>query len=269
MARKQRLLDTLSQYVEYDNQSSFKNRQYRRFVLNKIIDDFYEIRRVPAHWHALTTEHIQRLVKHWRKKGMKDATIMNYLVSLRYFLNKINHEMTGIDNQSLELSKSRKPPKPTIDGEIILEKIQEPIAFLLFSLQIKFGLTLREAMHLTPNIHIDGNTLWVTRELSINHKDRVVPIVTQQQQEILAKLNKITGQNQSLAKQFGVRHTTLAYRFALSAFNLSTRISYRYLYAKARFAELCLQDNKIYSRKRVIQEMGINKTSTVWTTIHE
>ena len=100
MSRKKRLLDTLSQYGEYDNQGSFKNRQYRRFVLNKIIDDFYEIRRAPIHWHALTTEHIQLLVKHWQINGMKDATIMNYLVGLRYFLNKINHEMVGIDNQS-------------------------------------------------------------------------------------------------------------------------------------------------------------------------
>ena len=269
MARKQRLLDTLSQYIERDNHGSFKSRQYRRFVLNKIIDDLYAIRRVPAHWHALTTEHIQLLVEYWRGNGMKDATIMNYLIALRYLLNKINHEIAGIDNQSLGLSKSRQSLKPAINGEVILEKIQEPIAFLLFSLQIKFGLTLREAMYFTPGIHIDGNTLWITRELSINHKDRIVPIVTAQQQEIIGKLNQITGQNQSLAKRFGIRHVTLAYRFALSGFNLSTRISYRYLYAKSRFAELCVHHNKIDSRKMVIQEMGINKTSSIWKTIHE
>lgn len=200
---------------------------------------------------------------------MEDATIMNYLIALRYFLNKINHAIAGVDNQSLGLSKARQSPRPIIDGEIILEKIQEPIAFLFFALQIKFGLTVREAMYLTPGIHIDGNTLWITRELSINHQDRMVPIVTMQQQEIIEKLNQITGQNQSLAKRFGIRHATLAYRFALSAFNLSTRISYRYLYAKSRFVELCLQHNKIDSRKMVIQEMGINKTSSIWRTIHE
>ena len=269
MARKKQLIDTLNQYLCHDNFGSFTRRKYRLFIMNKIIDDFYNTRMVPPHWYALTTSHVQRLVHYWQENGIGDLTIMNYLGVLRYFIFKINHTVVGIDNASLELMQAKKTRKPIMDGDDILAQMKEPIAHILFALQIKFGLTLHEALHITPGIHIDARVIWITRELSVNHKDRVVPIITDQQKNILEQLNYLTGLNQNLIARFGGRHAHLAYRKSMSALKLSTLISYRYLYAQARFKDLCLQHNAIDSRHIVIQETSFSKTSPIWRTIHE
>ncbi len=150
MSRKKILIETVEQYLIRDNQSTLTNRQYRYYVLLKIIDDFYLTKTVPVSWYALTTLHVHSLLQVWRNKNLKDSTMMNYLVCLRYFLKKISHEVPGIDNQSLGLSKKRNDIKPAVNSETILTAIKEPIAFLLLGLQIRFGLTLQEAMHLVP-----------------------------------------------------------------------------------------------------------------------
>ena len=41
MTRKSKLIQTIGQYLDYDNKGTYKQRQLRRFVLNKIIEDFY------------------------------------------------------------------------------------------------------------------------------------------------------------------------------------------------------------------------------------
>ena len=128
-------------------------------------------------------------------------------------------------------------------------------------MQIKFGLTLNEALHVIPGIHFDDDSLWVTREISVNHQDRILPILTDQQHDILAKLRGLTGHNNSLIMQFGERNSRLAYQFALSSLNLSTRIGYRYLYAKARFDVLCRLHDNSESKKIIVKEMSIHNTS--------
>ena len=235
----------------------------------KIIDAFYELRMVPAHWHVLTTKNVTMIVEHWKKNGLKNTTIMNYLVALRYFLNKINHDVPNIDNTSLSLTKNKKTLKPLIDGDEYLNKIKEPIAYLLFAMQIKFGLTLNEALHIIPGVHFDDDSLWVTREISVNHQDRILPMVTSQQYDILAKLCLLTGKNSSLIMRFGEHNVRLAYRLALSTLHLSTRIGYRYLYAKSRFDVLCHLHDNSESRKIIIREMSINNTSAIWKIIYE
>lgn len=269
MARKQQLLDVIDQHLKFDNHGSLKTRQYRLFALMKIINAFYELRMVPANWHVLTTRNVTILVEHWKKNGLKNTTIMNYLVALRYFLNKINHDVPNIDNVSLSLTKNQKISKPFVDGDEYLSKIKEPIAYLLFALQIKFGLTLNEALHIIPGIHFDEDSLWVTREISVNHQDRILPMVTAQQHDILAALRLLTGQNNSLIMRFGEHNVRLAYRLALSTLHLSTRIGYRYLYAKARFDVLCRLHDNSESRKIIIKEMSINNTSAIWKIIYE
>lgn len=269
MTRKNRLLDTLTQYLDYDNCGSFTARQYRRGILNRIVRDFYNTRMVPPHWHALNAEHVKCLVEYWKKIGLNDLTIMNYLASLRYFTMKINHDISGIDNQSLGLMRLKPAQKIIFDGDKVLAEIQAPIARILFSLQIKVGLTLNEALNITPNIHIHSDSFWITRELSVNHQDRFVPIETHHQKEIIQTLNQMTGGNQSLAIKLGSKQARSAYRLALSALQLSTRISYRYLYVYNRFHDLCLYNNKIDSRYIVTKETGFNITSPIWKIIYE
>ncbi|KTC94884.1 hypothetical protein [Legionella feeleii] len=269
MSRKQKLTKTMVQYLKQDNQGSLNTRQVRLFAMNRIINDLFVARTAPITWYALTTEHIKKLVNYWHDKGLKAATIMNYLVCLRYFLNKINHTIEGIDNQSLRLVKLRNNKRPEIHSDTVLSAINEPIAYLLFALQAKFGLTLLESMFLVPAIHIHENELWITREISTNRKDRLIPIISEEQQTIISRLVTLTDYKKSLHQQFGEHHLRLAYKFALSTLKLPTQVNYRYLYAKSRFDNLCINHSRQEAKKIVIKETNINKTSPLWSTIHE
>jgi hypothetical protein len=269
MSRKQTLINTVKQHLERDNQGLLKTRQHRLFAMTRIVHDLFSTGIVPQNWHLLKTKDIHALVAFWQKKGLKAATIMNYLIHFRYFLNKINHPLDNIDNQSLNLSKIRNPVKPTINEDALLQAINEPIAYVLFALQVKFGLTLLEAMRLKPDVHVLENELWVTREISTNHKDRLIPIISEEQKTLLIQFNTVTEGNKCLEEQFGDRHLRLAYKFALSTLQLPTNLNYRYVYAKARFTQLHKSQSKREAKSMVFEETHINKTNPLWTNIHE
>ena len=137
MSRKKNLIKSIDQYLDYNNQGSYKQRQLRRFVLIKIIEDFYCLRCVPPTWYAVTVDHVKQLILHWQNNGLKNPTIMNYLIYLRSFFKMLNHPIENIDNKSLGLTKSHNTSKPRIDRGKVLNELQNPIAKILFGMGLK------------------------------------------------------------------------------------------------------------------------------------
>lgn len=268
MSIKDKLTSSIIQILGRDNRDSSKTRQRRMITMRRIVRDLFAMRIVPQNWHMLKTEDIQALVRLWQKNHLKNSTIMNYLVDLRYYLNRINHHPGNIDNKSLNLSKSRNHVKPAINEQMLLDAVSEPIAWLLLALQSRFGLTFLEAININPAIHIRDNELWITREISTNRKDRLVPVISEEQQAILLKLKNMTA-GDSLFQQFGERHLRLAFKFALSSLQLPTNLNYRYLYVKTRFAQLCRETGKKEARAKVISETHINNTNPLWKNLYE
>jgi len=268
MSRKTTLINTVNQHLKYNNQGAYKQRQLRYFVLHKIIEDFYCLRNVPASWYALDTEKVTRLVAFWKKSGLKNATIMNYLVCFRAFLKTIGHSIDGIDNASLQLTKSRLNKKPIIDRDVVLAQLNDPIAALQFALQSHFGLTRFEAIQLVPNIHIKEDSLLITREISSNSKDRAIPIQSSIQKEIIASIYKHVTLSKSLKECLGETHLKLVYHYVLKQAGLSTNIQYRYLYAKNRLQELNDFPKKLATNV-IKEEMSISAASTFWSYHYE
>lgn len=269
MTRKEKLTENIINVLGNDNQGSPGTRQYRIFTMIRIVHDLFAIRIILQNWHMLGTEDVHALVKFWKKKNLKNSTMMNYLVALRYFLKRINHRIDNIENSNLYLSKPRNNIRPVVDENALLDAISEPLAWLLFALQSRFGLTFLEAMYIKPAIHIRDNGLWITREISTNNKDRLIPVISREQQAILEKLNTLISGNRSLSEQFGERHLRLAWKFALSTLQLPTNMNYRYLYARARLAQLCRETSKKEARVIVISETGITNTSPLWKNLYE
>ncbi len=269
MSRKEQLINSIIQIPGKDNQGSSRTRQHRISTMTRIVHDLFAIRIVPGNWHMLSSENIHALVHFWKKKSLNNATIMNYLVDLRYFLKRINHPLNHIENKDLNLSKPRNTIKPVIDADILLKVISEPIAWLLFALQARFGLTFLESIHVNPAIHIRNNELWITREISTIHKDRLIPVISAEQHVILDKLKIMIPGNNNLCAQFGEQHLRLAWKFTLSTLKLPTHLNYRYVYATTRFTQLCTISSKKEAREIVIRETGITNTSLLWKNLYE
>ena len=272
MSRKKQLLIKAQQILTNDNRNSLSTRKHRLFSMKRVIDGLFVIRIVPATWYGVQTKHIHELVRYWHSQQLKSSTIMNYLVDLRYFLELINHPLDLIDNKSLKLFKPRNDQKPQLNQKLVLSQIKEPLAYLQLSLQMHFGLTYHEAINLVPSIHVspDGQAVWITREISTNHKDRIVPLYLAAQHQLITQLRELTdGGKQSLTQSFGASHLRLAYNFALSTLQISTQINYRYLYAKSRFKHLLHVYPAHEAKKIIISETHINQTSTIWKSINE
>ena len=267
--RKSQLRQQVDNHLRHDHTGSYREKKHRYFVLHKIVRDLYHIECVPGKWHALTVEHVQRLVAHWKSNKLKPSTIMKYMTVLRRFLQKIDHTIHGIDNQRLEII-NRKQPSKTIHRHIdILAKFSSPIASLLFEFQMHFGLTLSEAMRLVPDIHIQENHVWVTRDIATNSQDRLIPIRNEQQKRNIDSFLKMCQSNKSLILTLGYHHVRESYSTQLKLLGLAPSKTYRYLYARALHQELSPILPNYLVTQTIMREMGIQTRMTLWSYLNE
>lgn len=248
---------------------SYRARKHRYFVLHKIIRDLYHIDFVPVKWHAITQKHIQKLVLYWQSKQIQPSTIMKYMTVFRGFLQKIDHKLTSIENHSLGITQSKKSRDFIDISESISDKFSSPTAKLLFAFQAFFGLTLSEAMRLVPDIHIQENNLWITREIASSSYDRFIPIRNHDQIKIIQLFQSLCRQDQNLISTFGYHHVRESYSLQLTSLGLTSSKTYRYLYARMVHKELTNSLSNYLVCQTIMREMGIQSRMTLWSYLNE
>ncbi len=251
------------------NQGSYREKKYRRYVVLKMINDLFVIGKVPPTWKAINSTHIQLLVNHWYKQKIKSSTMMNYMTVIRKFLLVMDNCTANIDNQSLGIIVN-KPTKKSV--KITLEKwqkIDDPFAKLLLNLQIHFGLTLSEAIRLTPGIHVWEKTLWLTREITFNSMDRIVPIRFELQADILSEFKSITKNQHTLIKLYGYRALCFAWSKALKSLRIPVKKSCRYLYAQFIYEQLTPTYRNDELTSLLMDEMGLKSRTAIWNYLNK
>ena len=252
-----------------DNRGSHRDKKYRHFVVHKVIHDLFKLERLPAKWYGLTQEHIQALVLHWKKKKTKPTTMMKYMTVVRYFLKSIGHTIDGIDNQSLGIIRIKPQTKQTPKLDDILQKITHPIARIIFQLQSGFGLTFSEATRIIPELHIREHSIWITRNIAFNHRDRVIPIRDQNQLDILLSFASITERHLNLISAHGYHAILHIYSTSMKKAGFSSLKSYRYLYAKHLHQHLLQSFSNHEAGEMIMREMGLKSRTTLWGYLHE
>lgn len=106
--RKYSLRQTANQFLKLGNQGSHKVKKQRAYVIRKMIDDLYTIGDIPSSWKGIQSHHIHQLVVHWKKSKIRTSTIMNHMTIVRHYLTSIDCTIPNIDNQFLQLNKTRK-----------------------------------------------------------------------------------------------------------------------------------------------------------------
>jgi hypothetical protein len=267
--RKQSLRQTANRYLKTDNRGSFKDKQHRAFVINKMIDDLFAAGDVPSSWSALKTTHFQKLIQLWQKKKVNPATMMDHMTTIRRFLISIECPLPGIDNKSLGLVRQRKFSKVKKLQADLWIAMSEAVARLIMSMQTQFGLTFNEAINLTPDIHVKENMLWITRDITFNSEDRTIPLRNELQKMVLDELMKHTQGYQSLVQIHGYHTIRRRWHEALKSQKLSTNKTYRYLYAQYLIKELTPALGNYHTCWLIRDEMGIKSRNTLWFYLHE
>lgn len=267
--RKYSLRQTANQYLKLSNQGSYKIKKQRAYVIRKMIDDLYIIGDVPSSWKNLQTRHIYQLIAHWKNSKIRASTMMNHMTVVRQYLSSINCLIPNIDNKSLQLHKS-------IQKRIKKLKIQHdhwqswdnPIPRLIMALQTEFGLTFQEAIYIKPEINIQSDSIWITRNIAFNSLDRTIPIRFEMQKTILDDIKKMTN-GLSIAEFNEYEDTKLTWRKALKKRDLPMNKAYRYLYAKKLVQYLLPILGRYKSYWIIRDEMGIQSRDTLWRYLSE
>jgi len=267
--RKQSLRQIANHYFIENNCGSSRDKQYRRFVIQKMIGDLFLLGETPPNWHSLTAAHLQKLIEYWLKKRIKPSTLMNYMTIIRNFLSYIGHHLANIDNNNLGLPSKKIINKPTKISADLWQTINDPIARVLFGLQIHFGLTLSEAMRLLPGVHIQDQELLLTREMTFNSQDRKIPFRSDIQSTVINQFNALTQGNQSLIVSHGYRAVCFSWQRTVKALRLPSKKSYRYLYAQQLHAQLSSQLQHYRLSLLIMDEMGLKSRTSLWSYLHE
>ncbi|HBD7396233.1 phage integrase N-terminal domain-containing protein [Legionella longbeachae] len=266
--RQYSLRQTANRYFQLDNRGSYQEKKKRTYVIHKMIDALFCMGNVPTSWQALKSEHIHMLVEYWKKQHVKDATIMRYMTIIRNYLHDINCQIPNIDNKSLQLHRI-KPKYQRLKWQCDLwESFSNMTPRIIMALQTQFGLTFSEAIHIKTGIHIKEHKLSLTREITFNSLDRMIPIRNEIQKNILSDLEKLTNR-QSLVQFFSYKRVKLDWNQALIELGIPLKKSWRYLYARQMYQYLLpLLGN--YQTCLVLQdELGIKSRNTLWAYLHE
>lgn len=266
--RKYSLRQTANRYLKMDHRGSFKDKQHRAFVIHKMIDDLFVIGQVPVSWQTLEKHHIEQLVQHWQKRGINPATIMRYMAIIRKYLNNIGCQIADINNQSLQLARPKKRKRKIDIQPNIWELMQSNIPRLIMALQTQFGLNFSETIHFQPAIHIKEHGILITREITFNSEDRMIPFRNTLQHEILAELCQLT-KNQSIYEIHSYDNIRTAWRNELTIHHLPTNKSWRYLYAKQLYQTLYPLFGNYQTCWLIREEMGIKSRNTLWLYLNE
>ncbi|MDF1647053.1 MAG: integrase domain-containing protein [Legionellaceae bacterium] len=261
--RTQSLRQAANLFLRQDRRGKYQDRKHRAYVIHKVIHDLYAIKKVPPSWQALTTDHIQNLVGYWKKQHINPTTIMRYMTIIRGFLPYVNCHLEHIDNKSLQLMRRYKHNKKIIPKNI-WQTIPDADVRLIMALQIEFGLTFSEAIHIQPFVHVRDKHIWVTREIAFNAMDRTVPILTTAQKELLSQLNAITDAEKNLTELMGYDLIRIKWRQTMTTLRLPSRKSLRYLYAQQRFQNLLATKGHYKTFVMIKDEMGIKSRNTLW-----
>lgn len=265
--RKHSLRQTANVYLQTDNRGTMDEKKRRRQVIHNMIDDLFLIGDVPAKWQSLTADHLKKLIRLWHKRKIQPTTMMKHMTIIRKFLTSINHPLTNIDNQSLNIKRKPSRSKKLKVSHEYSQRITNQIGRLLFNLQIHFGLTLSEAMRLMPDVHIQQYALWITREIAFNSCDRFVPFRTETQYQILSELHSIT-KDQNLSAAIGEKEIHLAWRKTMKELKLPSSRTYRYLYAQHLNHSLVNILNHYRLSLLIMDEMGLKSRTTLWRYLY-
>lgn len=264
MMRKSQLRRTADNHLDSNRRSPYRTRLHCRYVIHKMIDSLFVIGDVPPKWHALTQSQVQKLVVYWLQKNITPSTIMKYMTAIRQLLYFLGYDLPDIDNRSLGLCREKLLRKNNSIPFDILDKLSDPIAHVLLGMQLHYGLTLSESMRFCPKMSTRSESLWITRDIASNSKDRFIPIRSIHQTRLLEKLFVLIGPAGNLISAQGYDVIRHAYRNSMKQLQLPTRKTYRYMYAQMLYAQLSPTLCKPDLMSLIQHEMGLQSQVTLW-----
>jgi len=191
---------------------------------------------------SLKPKHIEALLGRWREQELTTGTIKNRMASIRWWANKVDkrnvvarsNEHYGIPDRRFVTNESKAK---TVTQEQ-LEKVRDEHVRMSLELQQAFGLRREEAMKIRPCIADQGDHLHLQHSWTKGGRERIVPIRTEQQREVLDRAHRLAGRGSLIPGNRNYVQQMRIYEGNTRRAGLHHMHGLRHAYAQNRYEQL-------------------------------
>jgi hypothetical protein len=249
-------------------------RAYNR-VIRSMIKDLYRLGK-PFHSIKETRPDIfVELVAYWRTKNLKISTMSNRIAILRKYLAQVQHAIQPPNNKALGLVYTKKNDvTDTPVCKAFVNEVDNKLVKIILRLQIYFGLTRNEAIQFDiTSVDSEQQYLIIRKKYAHNSIDRLIPIYSFGQKDILQQLQVLLGNAYRLADLVDTRIIYYLYYGELGLGGYKTHAPFRKLYINTRYQSLAQinANSDITILKQIAKEMGLSDIRQVkkWIKYNE
>tara|TARA_E500000305_G_scaffold108525_1_gene111116 strand:+ start:9911 stop:10771 length:861 start_codon:yes stop_codon:yes gene_type:complete len=232
----------LRQLVKRSKEGAFGTRAAREDVLLQAARALHDMGYRKMKPQSLKPKHIEALVARWQQQGLSSGTMKNRMAHLRWWASAINKAPVvarenahyGIDNRRFVTGEDKGR---TLDADK-LAQVRDPHIRMSLRLQAAFGLRREEAMKFSPSYADRGEYLALKASWTKGGKARTIPIITQEQREILNQAHHLAGRGSLIPVNKNYVQQLRTYERATARAGLDKNHGLRHSYAQKRYAEL-------------------------------
>jgi hypothetical protein len=232
----------LKQICRQCREGSYATQVNRERMLTLVANELHELGYRGMSAQSLKPKHIEALVKHWFDQELSIGTIKNRMAVIRWWSQKVNkqnvvarsNEHYGIPDRRF-ISNESKAKSVTQEQ---LEKVKDEYVRMSLELQQAFGLRREEAMKFQPSFADRGDHLVLKASWTKGGRERVIPIRTEGQREVLDRARRLAGLGSLIPSNRNYVHQMRVYEGNTRRAGLSHMHGLRHAYAQNRYEEL-------------------------------
>jgi integrase len=237
-----RLNYQLKQLCKHNRDGSYGTQVQRQRVLTLIANQLHELGYQQMHAKSLKPKHVEALTAMWLDSGVAAGTMKNRMAAIRWWAAKVNkRNVVACSNDHYGLPRrqyANGANKATALKEHRLQKIADPCVRLSLELQQAFGLRREEAIKIRPELADRGDTLWLKASWTKGGRERLIPIRTEAQREIMERAKDLAGKGSLIPGHKTYVQQLRLYEGQCIRAGLSRMHGLRHAYAQQRYEEL-------------------------------
>jgi integrase len=232
----------LKQLCRHCREGSHATQAKRERMLTLIGNQLHELGYRGMVARSLKSKHIEALLVRWREQELTTGTIKNRMATIRWWANKVDkrnvvarsNEHYGIPDRRFVTNESKAK---TVTREQ-LERVRDEHVRMSLELQQAFGLRREEAMKIRPTIADQGDHLFLQGSWTKGGRERIVPIRTEQQREVLNRAHLLAGRGSLIPSNRNYVQQMRVYEGNTRRAGLHHMHGLRHAYAQNRYKEL-------------------------------
>jgi site-specific recombinase XerD len=232
----------LGSLVARNRDGSFATQANRASILNQVAKTLQKAGFNDLAAVSLKPKHVDALLKAWSAQGLSVGTIKNRMAAVRWWAEKVGKQncvpctnaAAGVGRREYVGTETRAQ---TLTADQLAMLGHERLRLSL-ELQQAFGLRREECMKFMPSVAIQGDKLVLKGTWCKGGRPREIPILTDGQRELLARVAAVAGKGSMIPPETNYRKWLNVYEKATNTAGLHKLHGLRHRYAQVRFEAL-------------------------------